>query len=92
MQLLIFFIICVLIIGLLFLYRFLDQRRVKAMTKERLIEKCKKLIDEGNFDRVHSTLMHHPMLLLKHFDELKTVLSDYACGLESRLSEIKKEV
>ena len=92
MQVLIFFIICVLIIGLLFLYRFLDQRRVKAMTKERLIEKCKKLIDEGKFDRVQVTLMHHPMLLLKHFDELKTVLSDYAREVDSRLLEIKKEV
>ena len=52
--------------------------RVKKMTKDKLIEKCKKLIDSGRVSAVQSTLLRHPKLLLIHFNELQTTLTEYA--------------
>lgn len=64
--------------------KIIDNRSVKNMTKDKLLEKCKKLIDEGKVDRVQATLMHHPKLLLLHFNELQTALTDYAREVDSR--------
>lgn len=64
--------------------------RVKKMTKDKLIEKCKKLIDSGRVSAVQSTLMRHPKLLLIHFNELQTTLTEYARSVEENKS--KKEV
>lgn len=63
---------------------FLDKRSVKNMTYDKLLEKCKKLIDEGKMDKVQGTLMHHPKILLLHFNELQTALTDYAREVDSR--------
>lgn len=60
----------------------INVRRVKKMTKEKLIEKCKKLIDNGRVSAVQSTLLHHPKLLLLHFNELQTTLTEYARSVE----------
>lgn len=81
-------IICILAVPLT-VYMIIDIRSVKNMTKDKLIEKCKKLIDEGKVSRVQSTLMHHPRLLLLHFNELQTTLTDYAREVESRLTDNK---
>lgn len=62
----------------------LDKRIVKNMTKDKLLDKCKKLIDEGKADKVQATLMHHPKLLLLHFNELQTALTNYAREVDSR--------
>ena len=75
--------IAVLVIALVVL-KILDNRSVKNMTKDKLLTKCKKLIDEGKTSQVQSTLMHHPKLLLLHFNELQTALTDYAREVESR--------
>lgn len=56
--------------------------RAKKMTKDKLIEKCKKLIDSGRISAVQSTLLHHPKLLLIHFNELQTTLTEYARSVE----------
>lgn len=60
----------------------INVRRVKKMTKEKLIEKCKKLIYNGRVSAVQSTLLHHPKLLLLHFNELQTTLTEYARSVE----------
>ena len=78
----IFIILAVAFIAVTLIYFYIDRRRVKNMTKVKLIEKCKKLIDEGRADKVENTLMHHPLLLLQHFNELQTTLSDYARTVE----------
>lgn len=57
-------------------------RRAEKMTKDKLIEKCKKLIDSGRVSAVQSTLLHHPKLLLIHFNELQTTLTEYARSVE----------
>ena len=62
----------------------INVRRVKKMTKEKLIEKCKKLIDNGRVSAVQSTLLHHPKLLLLHFNELQTTLTEYARTVEEK--------
>lgn len=54
------------------------------MTKERLIEKCKKLIDGGHVSSVQSVLLRHPKLLLLHFNELQTTLTEYAQSVEEK--------
>ncbi len=74
---LMFAILCVIAV-----YLIVDSARVKKMTKEKLLEKCKKLIDEGRADRVQGLLMHHPRLLLLHFNELQTSLTEYARSVE----------
>lgn len=58
--------------------------RVKKMTKDKLIEKCKKLIDNGRVSAVQSTLLRHPKLLLIHFNELQTTLTEYARSVEEK--------
>ena len=60
--------------------------RAKKMTKDKLIEKCKKLIDNGRVSAVQSTLLHHPKLLLIHFNELQTTLTEYARSVEENKS------
>lgn len=66
----------------------INVRRVKKMTKEKLIEKCKKLIDNGRVSAVQSTLLHHPKLLLLHFNELQTTLTEYARSVEENKENI----
>lgn len=61
------------------------------MTKDKLLEKCKALIDKGEYSKMQSVLLSHPKLLLQHFNELQTVLTDYASYVES-LENIKKGV
>lgn len=58
--------------------------RVKKMTKDKLIEKCKKLIDSGRVSAVQSMLLRHPKLLLIHFNELQTTLTEYARSVEEK--------
>lgn len=60
--------------------------RAKKMTKDKLIEKCKKLIDNGRVAAVQSTLLRHPKLLLIHFNELQTTLTEYARSVEENKS------
>lgn len=60
--------------------------RAKKMTKDKLIEKCKKLIDNGRVSAVQSTLLRHPKLLLIHFNELQTTLTEYARSVEENKS------
>ncbi len=71
--------------------RYLTARRVAKMTKDKLLEKCKALIDKGEYSKMQSVLLSHPKLLLQHFNELQTVLTDYASYVES-LENIKKGV
>ena len=71
--------------------RYLTARRVAKMTKDKLLEKCKALIDKGEYSKIQSVLLSHPKLLLQHFNELQTVLTDYASYVES-LENIKKGV
>lgn len=66
----------------------INVRRVKKMTKEKLIEKCKKLIDNGRVSAVQSTLLRHPKLLLLHFNELQTTLTEYARSVEENQENI----
>ena len=70
--------------SLLVAFKIFDFVRVKKMTKEKLIEKCKKLIDGGRVSAVQSTLLHHPKLLLLHFTELQTTLTEYARSVEEK--------
>lgn len=56
--------------------------QVKKMTKEKLIERCKKLIDLGKCARVQSLLLKHPKLLLMYFNELQETLTEYAQSVE----------
>ncbi len=81
-------IILVAIIVSVAVYTVVDGSRVKKMTKEKLIEKCKKLIDEGHAERVQSVLMHHPKLLLLHFNELQTRLTEYARAVDEKNKNI----
>lgn len=71
--------------------RYLTARRVAKMTKDKLLEKCKVLIDKGEYSKMQRVLLSHPKLLLQHFNELQTVLTDYASYVES-LENIKKGV
>lgn len=71
--------------------RYLTARRVAKMTKDKLLGKCKALIDKGEYSKMQSVLLSHPKLLLQHFNELQTVLTDYASYVES-LENIKKGV
>ena len=71
--------------------RYLTARRVAKMTKDKLLEKRKALIDKGEYSKMQSVLLSHPKLLLQHFNELQTVLTDYASYVES-LENIKKGV
>ncbi|MBD5585733.1 MAG: hypothetical protein HDQ88_11675 [Clostridia bacterium] len=70
-----------LLVGLI-VSRIVDSRSVKLMTKDKLIENCKKLIDKGRVSQVQQTLLHHPKLLLLHFNELQTTLTEYAQSVE----------
>lgn len=69
---------------LLVAFKIFDCVRVKKMTKDKLIEKCKKLIDNGRVSAVQSTLLHHPKLLLLYFTELQTTLTEYARTVEEK--------
>lgn len=69
-------------------YTIVDRVRVKKMTVEKLLEKCKKLIDEGHADRVQGVLLHHPKLLLVHFNELQTRLTEYARAVDEKNNNI----
>ena len=71
--------------------RYLTARRVAKMTKDKLLEKCKALIDKGEYSKMQRVLLSHPKLLLQHFNELQMVLTDYASYVES-LENIKKGV
>lgn len=52
------------------------------MTKEKLLSKCKALIDKGEFAKMQRLLILHPKLLLIHFNELQTELQSYAGAIE----------
>lgn len=69
-------------------YTVVDRLRVKKMTFEKLLEKCKKLIDEGHAERVQSVLMHHPKILLLNFNELQTRLTEYARAVDEKNKNI----
>ena len=80
-----FFIIAVVI------ERYVTAKRVAKMTKDKLLEKCKSLIDKGEYSKMQRVLMTHPKLLLQHFNELQMALTDYASNVES-LENTKKGV
>ena len=54
------------------------------MTYEKFVSTCKRLIDEGKYDKLQSTLRLHLKLTLTHFNELQTTLTDYAREVEAR--------
>ena len=91
MQYVVFFIAIVLCVGGLVLFRFFEQRKVKRMTYNELVRRCKDFINKGQFDRMQSFCLRHPMLLLKHFNELQTTLADYARVVEDRIQNKKEE-
>ena len=61
-------------------------RRMEAdkMTYDKLLIDCKKLIDDGKYDKMQNYLMRHPKLLITHFTELQTALTDYARSVDSK--------
>ncbi len=68
-------------------YYFIQRRGVKNMTYDKLMEKSKKFIDEGRFNDLKCFLLKHPKLLLVHFNELQTVLTEYAQSVENNKSK-----
>lgn len=54
------------------------------MTYDKLLTKCKEYINLGKINEMQRFLMHHPKILLLHFNELQTALTEYAREVESR--------
>ena len=54
------------------------ERRAAKMKYETLIQRCKELIDKGDFTKLKAFLMSHPKQLITHWAELTAALSDYA--------------
>lgn len=85
MEIVILLFVAVVSLGVMYLVSYLEKRKASKMTKDALFKKCKGLIDEGKFDKLQSTLLRHPKLLLMNYNELQTTLTEYAREVESRV-------
>ncbi len=54
------------------------ERRASTMKYETFIQRCKELIDKGDFSKLKTFMMNHPKQLFTHWAELTATLSDYA--------------
>ena len=78
--------LCCAVVVLLILFGIDYYRRKEAekMTYDKLLDECKKLIDDGKYDKMKNFLLRHPKLLIQHFNELQVALTDYARYVESK--------
>lgn len=84
MELFFALIVAVVAVLVIYLIQYYQVRKARTMTYEKFVSTCKRLIDEGKYDKLQSTLRLHLKLTLTHFNELQTTLTDYAREVEAR--------
>ncbi len=78
MEYLFLILVVVLFIAFYFFVDILKLRLSNKMTYEKLITRCKELIDNGRYDKVRTMLVTHPKLLLTKFNDIQVELIEYA--------------
>ncbi len=71
----------ILIIGVLILSVaniVLSRYRVSKTTYEQLLKRSKELINQDKYDKLKSYLMSHPKIVITHYSDLMSTLSEAA--------------
>lgn len=87
MDIIICLAVAIIALGAMYSVEYFRRREAKRMTYDKLIEECKQLIDDGKYDKMQSKLLRHPKILLQHFNDLQTALTEYARVVDARNAE-----
>ncbi len=87
MEYLFLILVVVLFIAFYFAVDILKLRLSNKMTYEKLITRCKELIDNGRYDKVRTMLVTHPKLLLTKFNDIQVELIEYAREKDNSITD-----